>query len=121
MILSVRPAGPRATARWRPRATLRRLVRSGPGSSPGASRAGRAVTLAGIVRWLRTLIASLRTVIDLIAATTTTGLKVYARLDSNTYPTKIKVTDEQIQAVQLTGEEFHPEWNYQINPSVIKT
>ena len=39
-----------------------------------------------------------QTVIDLIAATTTTtGLKVYARLDPDTYPTKIKVTDDQMQ------------------------
>ena len=59
--------------------------------------------------------------IDLIAATTTsTGLKVYARLDTNTYPTKIQITDEQIRAVQLTGDEFHPEWNYTIIPPVIK-
>jgi Rhodopirellula transposase DDE domain len=60
-------------------------------------------------------------VIDLIASTTTsTGLKVYARLDTNTYPTKIQVTDQQMQAVHLTGEDFHPEWNYTIIPSVKK-
>ena len=59
--------------------------------------------------------------IDLIAATTTsTGPKVYAHLDTNAYPTKIQITDEQIQAVQLTGDDFHPEWNYTITPSVIK-
>jgi len=26
-----------------------------------------------------------------------------------------------MQAVNITGEEFHPEWNYIIIPSVIKT
>jgi hypothetical protein len=57
---------------------------------------------------------------DPISSTTTsTGLKVYARLDTDTYPTKIKITDEQIKAVQITGDEFHPEWNYRTIPSVI--
>jgi Rhodopirellula transposase DDE domain len=60
-------------------------------------------------------------VIDLIASTTTsTGLKVYARLDPSTYPTKIQVTEEQIRAIKLQGEAFHPEWNYTVIPSVIK-
>ena len=60
--------------------------------------------------------------IDLIASTTTsTGLKVYARVDPNSYPTKLQITAQQMQAVNITGEEFHPEWNYTIMPSVIKT
>jgi len=45
-------------------------------------------------------------------------LKVYARLDESTYPTKIKVADEQIAAVNLTGDSFHAEWNYQITPNI---
>lgn len=27
---------------------------------------------------------------------------------------KVKVTGEQMEAVNLRGEEFHPEWNYTI-------
>lgn len=47
--------------------------------------------------------------IDLIAnTTTTTGPKVYARLDRNTYATKIKVTDAEIAAVDLTGDALLP-------------
>jgi hypothetical protein len=73
------------------------------------------------INWRAKPLVSRQVVIDLIAATTTsTGLKVYARLDTNTYPTKIQITDEQIRAVQLTGDEFHPEWNYTIIQSVIK-
>jgi transposase len=73
------------------------------------------------INWRAKPLVSRQVVIDLIAATTTsTGLKVYARLDTNTYPTKIQITDEQIRAVQLTGNDFHPEWNYTITPSVIK-
>jgi Rhodopirellula transposase DDE domain len=60
---------------------------------------------------------SLETMINLIAATTTsTGLKVYARLDNSSYPDKIRVPDQDIDAVNLHGNEFHPEWNYTIKP-----
>jgi Rhodopirellula transposase DDE domain len=73
------------------------------------------------INWRAKPLTSRQTVIDLIASTTTsTGLKVYARLDPNTYATKIKVSDQQMDAVSIEGEEFHPEWNYTISPSVIK-
>jgi hypothetical protein len=69
------------------------------------------------INWRAKPLLSRQTVIDLIASTTTsTGLKVYARLDPNTYPTKIQVSNQQIQDVQLAGEKFHPEWNYTITP-----
>jgi transposase len=69
------------------------------------------------INWRAKPLLSRQTVIDLIASTTTsTGLKVYARLDPNTYPTKIQVSDDQIRAVNMTGEQFHPEWNYTITP-----
>jgi hypothetical protein len=59
-------------------------------------------------------------VIELITATTTnTGLNVFARLDDTIYPQKLKITDEQIAAVNITGHHFHPEWNYTISPSLI--
>jgi transposase len=73
------------------------------------------------INWRAKPLVSRQVVIDLIAATTTsTGLKVYARLDENNYPTKIKVTDEQLAAVQLEGNRFHPEWNYTIIPPLEK-
>ena len=57
-------------------------------------------------------------VINSIAATrTSTGLKVYARLDKREYPKKVEITDDQIAAVNLTADAFHPEWNYVISPS----
>jgi hypothetical protein len=60
---------------------------------------------------------SLQTIINLISRTTTsTGLKVYARLDDSTYPDKIRVPDDYIKAVNLHGDQFHPEWNYTIKP-----
>jgi len=72
------------------------------------------------INWRAKPLLSYQTVIDLIAATTTTtGLKVYARLDTATYATKIKVTDEQMSTVRLAVEDFHPEWNYRILPTLI--
>jgi hypothetical protein len=72
------------------------------------------------INWRAKPLVSRQAVIDLISSTKTkTGLKVYARLDPKTYPTKVKVTDEQMEAVNIEGEEFHPEWNYTITPSEI--
>ena len=73
------------------------------------------------INWRAKPLISRQVVIDLISSTTTsTGLKVYARLDENEYPTKLKVTDEQLAAVQIERDDFHPEWNYTIIPSVEK-
>jgi hypothetical protein len=69
------------------------------------------------INWRGKPLTSHQTVIELIAATTAhTGLKVYARLDENAYPDKIKITDDQLAQVQLHGETFHPESNYTIKP-----
>ncbi len=74
------------------------------------------------LNWRGKPLTSYQVVIELIASTTTnTGLTVYARLDETTYPQKIKVTDEQLAAVNITGHQFHPEWNYTISPSVINS
>jgi hypothetical protein len=55
--------------------------------------------------------------VELIAATTTkTGLKVECVLDERTYEKGIKVSDAEMQAINITGAEFHPEWNYTIRP-----
>ena len=67
--------------------------------------------------WRGRPLISYQVIINSIAATTTTqGLKVYARLDKRDYPKKIEVTDQEIAAVNLTPDPFHPEWNYVIAP-----
>ena len=67
--------------------------------------------------WRGRPLVSYQVIIDSIAATTTrSGLDVYARLDDNDYP-KIEVSDAELAAVNLTPHQFHPEWNYTINPS----
>jgi hypothetical protein len=69
------------------------------------------------INWRAKPLVSRQAVIDLIASTkTSTGLKVYARLDPGTYATKIQVSEKQMAAVRLQGEDFHPEWNYTITP-----
>ena len=67
--------------------------------------------------WRGKPLASLQAIVNLIAASSTrTGLEVYAQLDERTYPDKIKVSDDQLAAVQIDGDSFHPEWNYTIKP-----
>jgi hypothetical protein len=69
------------------------------------------------MNWRGKPLISLETIINLIGSTkTNSGLEVYARLDDGTYPDKIKVPDSEIKAVNLHGDEFHPEWNYTIKP-----
>ena len=56
-------------------------------------------------------------VVELIGATTTrAGLKVECALDPRTYEKGVKVSDAEMAALNLTGEDFHPEWNYSIRP-----
>jgi hypothetical protein len=60
-------------------------------------------------------------IVQSIAATTTrTGLSVHAELDTDTYPTGVKIPDAQMKALHDTGtlyrHDWHPEWNYTLNP-----
>lgn len=56
-------------------------------------------------------------VVELIAATTTkTGLNVESALDTRIYEKGIKVSDAQMNALDIRGDPFHPEWNYTIRP-----
>jgi hypothetical protein len=69
------------------------------------------------MNWRGKPLVSLETIINLIGATkTSSGLEVYARLDDGAYPDKIKVSDADLEAVNLHGDQFHPEWNYTIKP-----
>jgi len=67
--------------------------------------------------WRGRPLVSREVIVNLIANTTTqTGLKVKAALDTNHYPTKIKVTDEQMQRLNLKRHAFHGDWNYTVFP-----
>ncbi len=57
------------------------------------------------------------TVVNLIGNTKTNkGLKIKAKLDENIYEKGKKITDEQLNAINLEKSEFHGEWNYKIKP-----
>lgn len=67
--------------------------------------------------WRGKPLISHEVIINLIAATTTTtGLAVKSRLDSNIYPAGIKVSDQQMAELQLRRDKFHGDWNYRLLP-----
>ncbi len=70
------------------------------------------------INWRGKPLRSYRTIVQLIAATTTdTGLKVRAELDENKYPKGVKVSDAQLATVNLSRHSFHGDWNYTIAPN----
>jgi hypothetical protein len=70
--------------------------------------------------WRGTPLVSYQAIVQLIAATTTTtGLKVRCKLDQNTYPAGIKVSDAEIDAINIKRHDFHGDWNYTIKPKPV--
>jgi hypothetical protein len=68
------------------------------------------------MNWRGKPLISVRTLIELISATTTdTGLSIQAAYDPEWYPKGIKITDSQLAAVPLQPHDWHGEWNYTIN------
>ena len=60
------------------------------------------------INWRGKPLRSYRTIVQLIAATTTdSGLTVRAELDENKYPKGVKVSDAQLAAVNLSCHSFH--------------
>jgi hypothetical protein len=57
-------------------------------------------------------------IVNLIGNTTTAaGLTIQAALDQGIYPTGLKVTDQQMQELNLHPADFHgQDWNYSIRP-----
>jgi len=70
------------------------------------------------MNWRGQPLISHEVIINLIAGTTTKKrLKVHAELDDSSYPSGIKVSDKEFQAIRITRNEFHGEWNYRIDPN----
>jgi hypothetical protein len=68
--------------------------------------------------WRGKPLVSHQVIVQLIAATTTeTGLRVCCEIDGNLYPRGVKVTDQEMQAINVTRDAFHGEWNYTISPN----
>jgi len=69
------------------------------------------------INWRGKPLTSLETIIELISHTTTEeGLTVTAVKDTNSYPTGLKVSDEDMAALKITSNPFHGDWNYTIQP-----
>jgi hypothetical protein len=73
------------------------------------------------MNWRGRPLTSHDVIVQTIAATTTrTGPTVHAELDTDTYPTGIKIPDSQMKTLHATGtlhrHQWHPEWNYTLNP-----
>jgi hypothetical protein len=72
--------------------------------------------------WRGRPLVSHEVIVSLIANTATEqGLTIQAELDAGAYPTGIKVTDEELAAVNLIPAGFHGDWNYTIAPKRKKT
>src|SRR5438445_86462 len=68
--------------------------------------------------WRGQPLVSHAVIVNLIAATTTTtGLRVRARLDTARYPSGLKVSRDALDAVRLRPDAFHGDWNYTILPT----
>ena len=61
------------------------------------------------------------TIVNLIAKTTTAkGLKVTCRLDRRKYPTGRRVSDDEMENINMERNKFHGDWNYVIKPKNLK-
>jgi len=69
--------------------------------------------------WRGRPLESLMVIVNLIAATTTkNGLTIQCQLDLNQYPKGIKISDDELASVNIIGDGFHPNWNYNILPQL---
>ncbi len=67
--------------------------------------------------WRGQPLTSHEVIVNLIGNTTTdNGLHIKAELDVNSYKTGIKVTDEELAALNIVEADFHGNWNYTISP-----
>jgi len=65
--------------------------------------------------WRGRPLISHEAIVNLIGSTTTTtGLKIKAKLNRKKYPTGIKVTDSELAKVRIKPAKFHGEWNYTV-------
>ncbi len=69
------------------------------------------------MNWQGKPLESYETIVNLIGATKTrTGLKVKAVLDEAQYQKGIRISDEELEGINILRHAFHGEWNYTIKP-----
>ena len=70
------------------------------------------------MNWRGRPLASHQVIVNSIAAATTrTGLRVHAELDTGAYPAGAKVSKAELDALPLARHPWHGEWNYTLLPA----
>ena len=70
------------------------------------------------MNWRGRPLTDIRTIVELIAATTTTtGLTVQCAYDPTWYPTGKKIPDADFKALPLHPHDWHGDWNYDLTPT----
>jgi transposase len=67
--------------------------------------------------WRGKPLVSHQAIVQLISATTTdAGLKVRCEIDHKTYPAGVKVSDDEMNDINISRHDFQGDWNYTIKP-----
>ena len=67
------------------------------------------------INWKGIPLVNFETVVNLIGGTSTkAGLRIKARLDPREYEKGVKITDEQMDRINIKPHATHPQWNYTI-------
>ncbi len=67
--------------------------------------------------WRGRPLESLEIIVNLIASTTTdSGLRIKCGIDKQVYISGTKISDEELQALNMVRDSFHGDWNYAVYP-----
>lgn len=67
--------------------------------------------------WRGKPLRTFETIVDLIGHTRTkAGLRVKSKLDKRKYPTGVRITKSEMEALSLHRDEFRGDWNYALHP-----
>lgn len=71
--------------------------------------------------WRGKPLETIEIIVNLISSTRTSpqdssGLKIKCAVDHNEYPKGVTVSDEELNEMNISQEEWHGEWNYVIKP-----
>src|SRR5580704_17213176 len=70
------------------------------------------------LNWRGRPLTSHEVIVNTIASTTTrTGLTVAAELDTSAYPTGVKISQAELDALPLARHDWHGDWNYTLHPA----
>jgi hypothetical protein len=69
------------------------------------------------MNWRGEPLVSFETVVKMISATTTKqGLRIKAVLDKSRYETGAKISNQQMNELNIKPHKQNPEWNYSLLP-----